>query len=340
MTPVKVMVHDDGLHIVFADGRPEEFWPTEALVSSGPLLGGDDVLVSHRDMPDARLHVPEPELTDILVRQAPQLTKRAHSRRILRPLLALAAAIVAFAAVTLLTDFSPSRIVAGMIPEETWASVGDTLVKTMAGPRGTCADPAGERALEHMVKRLASHAPNGAEGYRVRVARLGVVNAFTVPGRRIVVSYELVEKADTPEEVAGVIAHEIGHAMEVHPEISLVRSLGLSALVSILTGGSSDVLASTALLLLQMSYSRDAEEDADDHALRLLKASGISAEPLARFFEKLEEKTGKGSELTELVSTHPLSRRRIERIRAAGKWPTEPLLSPEEWRALREICGK
>ncbi len=337
---VRVVPEEDGLRIIHIETGREEFWPKDVLVTSGPLLKGHDTLLSHRDRPASRLHVPDPALSGILLRQVPRLGSRAHHRRILMPLIGLAVLVAAVSAFLLLSDFSPSRIIAGMIPEKARIAMGDMLARSLAGKGGFCDNPAGTRALERIVKRLAGNIPGEARPYRVRVARMDIMNAFTVPGRQIVVSNRLVTMTDSPEELAGVIAHEMGHAMEIHPETSLVRSLGISTAIMLLAGGSSDVLTDTAALLLQMSYSRKAEREADDHALRLLRESGIPAEPLARFFEKLEKKLGESNEnrFVELFSTHPLTKDRIARIRHAGTWPTHPLLDPVRWRALRHIC--
>ena len=340
--PVRVIAGEDGLRIIPLDGGREDFWPNDALVTSGPLLDGHDTLLSHREEPGIRLHVPDPALSGILLRQVPRLGSRAHHRRILLPLVGFAVMAAAVSAFLLLSDFSPARIIAGMIPEKARIAMGETLARSLAGRGGFCDNPAGARALAHVVKRLAGNGPEDARPYRVRVARMAVVNAFTVPGRQIVISGRLVAMTDSPEELAGVIAHEMGHAMEIHPETSLVRSLGISTAIMLLAGGSSDMLAETAALLLQMSYSRKAERAADDHALRLLRGSGIPAEPLARFFEKLERELGRrdGNRLLELFSTHPLTKDRIGRIRQAGTWPTHPLLDPVQWQALRHICDR
>ncbi len=102
----------------------------------------------------------------------------------------------------------------------------------------------------------------------------------------------LIAKADSPDEVAGVLAHEMGHGIEMHPETALVRALGLSAAAELMLGGSGGTLANIGIVLAQLSYTRDAERNADRHALEILKGAGVSAQGLAEFFTrvtKLEE---------------------------------------------------
>ena len=75
---------------------------------------------------------------------------------------------------------------------------------------------------------------------QVRVALLDwrLVNALAVPGGQIVLTRGLVQTAGSPDEVAGVLAHELGHAIELHPETGIVRAMGLSAAAQLMFAGS------------------------------------------------------------------------------------------------------
>ena len=114
-----------------------------------------------------------------------------------------------------------------------------------------------------------------------------VVNAFALPGEQIVVLRGLIEEADSPDEVAGVIAHEMGHGLELHPETGIVKALGMSAAVLLIFGDSSSI-GNWGAHLLQLSYTRSAEREADVHALRILKAADISPKGISDFFKRLE----------------------------------------------------
>ena len=331
----RVRLGAEGLEIEAASGR-REVWPYGELVASGPLLPGHDVQVGLKERPGARLHVADAGFAEALTHRAPHLGPRAHRRRILLPMFIVVGLILALGAWLTFSSFSPARIIAGMIPQEARTSLGEQLARSMADG-GFCSGEAGAAALRRMVARLAPAGRGGA--WSVRVARLGVINAFTLPGGHIIISDRLISFADKPEEVAGVLAHEMGHALELHPETALVRSIGISAAAVLLTGNSSN-LGEFAALLLQMRYSRDAEREADDWALKLLRRAAVSPRPFARFFEKLEKMHGSDSGWGELLSTHPATKGRIAHVRHAGNWPTRPLLAPEEWRALRKICGE
>ncbi|MEM7172746.1 MAG: M48 family metallopeptidase, partial [Pseudomonadota bacterium] len=99
----------------------------------------------------------------------------------------------------------------------------------------------------------------------------------------------LIDDASGPDAVAGVLAHEMGHVTERHGTAGLIKALGLGFFFGVVLGdlGSGAVLAAGETLL-QLSYGRDAERDADDRAVDLLTASGISSQGLADFFQQLE----------------------------------------------------
>ena len=181
---------------------------------------------------------------------------------------------------------------------------------------------------------------------QVRVALLDwqLVNALAVPGGQIVLTRGLVQTAGSPDEVAGVLAHELGHAIELHPETGIVRAMGLSAAAQLMFAGSAGSVSNIGLVLTQLRYSRIAEREADAHALRMLKAAGISSKGFGDFFERLETKrpakdTGKGIPGLDLISTHPATAGRIAMVRAQPSYPATPALSAEDWKALREACG-
>jgi predicted Zn-dependent protease len=159
-----------------------------------------------------------------------------------------------------------------------------------------------------------------------------------------------MQKAQSPDEVAGVLAHELGHVLELHPEASLVRAVGLSAAVQLILAGSSGALSNIGVLLTQMRYTRVAEREADAQALRILKNAGVSSAALGDFFERLESKPAtpesdaktsyvKRLSQLELLHTHPLTADRIAVVRAQPPYPATPALTDTDWRALREACA-
>ena len=144
-------------------------------------------------------------------------------------------------------------------------------------------------------------------------------NAITLPGGVVVLTDELVELAGHPDEVVGVLAHELGHVRQQHPARRLVRSLlTVAALALVLDDAASlaEELAAASGTLLNLAYTREFEAEADTEAKRLLKRSGRSVEPLAHMLNRLADHCGEACTTTpQWFSTHPPFPTRIETLR-------------------------
>ncbi|VFR97322.1 Zn-dependent protease with chaperone function [plant metagenome] len=147
--------------------------------------------------------------------------------------------------------------------------------------------------------------------------RLGA-NALALPGGTIVVTDQLLKLAGSPQELDGVIAHEIGHIDARHGMRRLSRALGLAAAVMLISGDASEFLNQaivTGTSLLDMSYSRDFERDADARAVALLQSAGRDPHSLARMLRKLEDGRDRG-DTPGWLSTHPPTPERVEALQA------------------------
>jgi predicted Zn-dependent protease len=165
-----------------------------------------------------------------------------------------------------------------------------------------------------------------------------------MPGGRIIITRDLLERAEAPEEVAGVLAHELGHVAHRHSEAQLIRSIGLQLLLSAVTGGSSDTLGSVAGLAAILRYTRAAEREADAYANAILQKAAIDPMGLKRFFERLREQEGASAagvwgRLGNVLATHPGTEERIELIKPLPEGvAARPVLSEAQWRELKRIC--
>ena len=168
------------------------------------------------------------------------------------------------------------------------------------------------RQVNSAVRVIGDRLEEGLEdseyNYRFVVFDSDMINAFTVPGGNILISTGLIGFCDSPEELAAVIAHEMGHVEERHVVSRLLKELG----IEILTSGDQYVIGEVTGLLTSTSFDRKQEEEADLFAAKLLESSSIEPRTLATFFRKLEEEMD--NELMqnfEIISTHPNFRSRI-----------------------------
>jgi len=173
---------------------------------------------------------------------------------------------------------------------------------------------------------------------RTLVVRRADVNAITLPGGRIYVFGGLLAKANSVDEVAGVLGHEIGHVAHRDGTRSVLETAGLSLLFGMLlgdfTGGGAVVIA--ARTTLQTAYSRAAEAAADEFGARLMYKVGGDPHALGAILLRI---SGKALLAPHFLLDHPAAQERADAIaRIAKPTPTEALLTPLEWEALKSIC--
>ncbi len=163
----------------------------------------------------------------------------------------------------------------------------------------------------------------GQYEYTFYVVNSDVINAFALPGGWIYINRGVIERSDNLAELAGVLAHEIGHVEERHGAEMMERqqaaSIGLNA-AYILLGRAPGQLEQAGIQVgasaIFAGYSRGAENEADEVAVDLLLRSGIDPNGLVTFFkELLEESGGNSSALSQWFSTHPLTEERIAHVR-------------------------
>lgn len=155
-------------------------------------------------------------------------------------------------------------------------------------------------------------------------------NAFALPGGTIVITDQLVGLATNDDQLAGVLAHELGHIELRHGLRSILRNSSALIVVSTLTGDLSSLVTFSGTLpfiLLQYGYAREFEREADDFAAALLPEAHIDPAGLAEMLAILERaRPEKGADFTYL-STHPSTPERLRRI---GALPRRPAVSQEK----------
>ncbi len=225
---------------------------------------------------------------------------------------------------------------APLVPQSWENQLGDALVGDFGGR--FCRTPEGQAALQTLVRRIDRH----GETRDVAVANIPLDNAIALPGGRIILFDGLVQQARSPDELAGVLGHELGHVRHRDTLTALMRQAGLSVVLGGFGGDSSGYLN----MALSMAYSRKAEQAADEVAIDRLRDAGISPAATAAFFERVgggKPAAGKHEDEDELAtwfSTHPQSAARARHYAAAvekGK-DYRPALDAAQWQALRRAC--
>lgn len=150
-------------------------------------------------------------------------------------------------------------------------------------------DPVVQARLQRLFAQLKQ--PRGEHTpYRIEFRRSLIgPNAFALPNGVIVMTDELVKLADNDQAVLAVLGHELGHVQRRHSLRRLMQALGVGVLVNVWVGDAASVITAVPTVLLDKKYSRDFEREADQYAIDMMQANGISLEPMAVLFERMSQ---------------------------------------------------
>ena len=219
-------------------------------------------------------------------------------------------------------------------------SVERALGRVAGGPplEGICraqAPAESVAAFDRLVKRFYPlDEADRALPLTVDVIRGSTVNAYATLGGHIYVFDGLLQQAQSPEELAGVLAHEVEHVRSRHIIQGVVVNLAtLSGLRALVPAAGSDG-ANAASVLLSLRFSRDQEDEADRLALERMKRGRVGAQGFASFFTRLQQE----SDPPAILSNHPSSSSRAEMAERSTGYPVEPVLDAPSWKLAKQIC--
>ena len=330
--PCLVQIEAHGLTVTYApdqdgaESRPESVPFSELSVSAGGLnhdqlvlhwagstgqktlyLKSPDVIRAFRQMaPD---HMSRP------LEQAAEQVRQARQRH--RVVWGLVSGTVLVVVLGLWFGSDASvELAVNRIPVEWEQKLGESAYREFLAGQDVTKDGLAVAAVKEMTQRLASHVPNNPYRFEVTVVKSDVVNAFALPGGYVVVFTGLMKKAESPEEVAGVLAHELNHVLQRHGLERIIKQLGFVAVVSIVLGnppGLGGVMKQLGVELMTLKFGRAQETEADTTGLDLLYRAKINPEGMITFFQRLAEKD---EGRVEWLSTHPMSSARADHLKA------------------------
>lgn len=232
-----------------------------------------------------------------------------------------------------------------ILPKNWEAQLGKAIYSGMTDGATACDDEVVARNLQAIIDRLAQAAPPHPYQFHITVVQDGTMNAFAAPGGYIVLHTGLLEVTTAPEELAGVLAHEMQHVLRQHGVQALFREISSGLLVSAVmgdAGGAMDMLLEGAKTLDSMHYSRSHEAEADRLGLAMMQAAHINPQGMIRLFQKLHEAEALQPQVPTYLSSHPATTERLAALRRAAKASTGhqpiPLQGEDDWKALTQRC--
>ncbi len=367
--PVKLRLNPQHLHLIFPD-QSLLSWPYSGLRmtrtgSDGPIRL--ERFISKNEVTPRSVVIEDPEFLAEAHRVAPgalgSFLAPPQRRNLRRALIVLALVLIPPLFYGIWKFGLPvlSDTFAGNIPVAWEEKLGETVYESMFRPPLKEPPPELREALDAITKRLLTAVPNQPYQFHIYVHPGNMVNALALPGGTVVVFQGLINATETPEELAGVLAHEYQHVLLKHSTRGIIRQVAVTIVLAAMLGNSNSALAAilkTAGELEALNFNRGMETEADKEGMKMVLASGIDPQGMVRVFKKLEEeelrmlgldqKNGEDGEKEvpgwmRLLSTHPAGKDRVAMLtRMAEDSPANvrPLLPDVEWQRMHRKAEK
>jgi Zn-dependent protease with chaperone function len=347
---VNVSLESDRLVFDGPNSEISESWLYADIRNEDEYIAGRGLNLSHPAKPDARLVITDEEAIDQILSALPSHRRSAAFIHANVPVL-LALAILTIGAVGgVAAGFQHvSGFLAAFIPRSWERPIGEALVPELAEARQynndfPCRTRIQRRYIGRILETLAAHSkmPDRLE---ILISPSEEINAFALPGDVILVNQGLIDFIQSDQELAGVLAHEVGHLARHHVMETLMHHLGLQVVIMAMTGGSdaASQIGSAGAQIYALGYNRSHEREADESAVQYMTASGLSTNGLADFLTRADKKDEfmaqlEKHELAQYLSSHPLLGDRIDILKkgfAAPGRPATHLLTHAELKELK-----
>jgi beta-barrel assembly-enhancing protease len=198
--------------------------------------------------------------------------------------------------------------VAGRVSLATENKIGESVLTSLKTQTSLIDKGIAVDAVKKIGDRLTK---DSTYKYQWHLSNDPAINAFALPGGIVIVNKGLLEKADSANEVAGVLAHEIQHVEQRHALKNMITSSGVAAAALLVLGDANAVMMIMAHQVSAQYFSRQAESDADMKGIALLQKSKIDTQGMVAFFKKMQEAFKDKAKGSDWLSSHPDTSSRI-----------------------------
>ncbi len=216
------------------------------------------------------------------------------------------------------------RSIATRVPPEWERKFGEEAIKRIKVEDSLTLYSNQVKQLAELAAPLLQVLPKGGAEVKFYIVDNPMPNAFALPGGSVVVNSGLLELADRPEEIQGVLAHELAHVTQKHLIRKLVAASGPILIFGVFlhsNSGLMNVLAGGSALMVFQGFSKEFETEADEVGWKYLVSANIDPRGMISMFHKFETVDKLKSiniELPQAFSSHPLLQKRIARLES--KW--------------------
>lgn len=201
-------------------------------------------------------------------------------------------------------------------------------------------NPIVKNTLDSIITKISTENNIDKSYIKIHVLNKNEINAFALPNGHLIIYSGLLINSDNPEELSGVICHELAHIKLDHVMKKLVKEIGLSVLISMTAGnGSSEIMKEAAKVLSSSAFDRSLEKEADLKAVDYMLKAKINPNPFADFLFKISEKDNDAFKYLTWINTHPDSKERAEYINEYCKDKESKytqVVSTAIWKKMKE----
>lgn len=229
------------------------------------------------------------------------------------------------------------------ISSETEKKLGDLFWESIKETETVIKDKEIVKSVDSIVNRICEGSEIERKSIQVHLIKSADVNAFALPGGHLVVLSGLITDADSPEALAGVLAHEIAHIERKHVSKKLVKEVGMTAIAGMASGGAGGEVVKKAVKTLSSSaFDRKMEKEADLKAVDYMVNAQIDPIPFSELMHQFAEDQPELLSDFSWLSTHPDSEERAIYIREYAEkkdYTTKTLLYSSTWGAIQDKLG-
>ena len=296
--PVTLSLTKAQLELIFPDGRRISWLYPNLRVSNTSSAGPVRLerTISGPNTISEAVMIEDPDFLHEAHRVAPgalgTVWNQPHKRKLRYVLMIMACVILPpfVFAVWMYVIPAMTDAVADQVPTAWEEKLGQDYFQTLFKKSIKEPDPQVRKVLDVMAQRLLSAVPEQPYHFRIHVHPSKMVNAMALPGGTIIVFQGLINITETPEELAGVLAHEFQHVLKRHSTRGIIRSEAINIFATVVSGDSvMNVILQAGGMMEFLRYSRKLESQADAEGMKMVLASRVDPKGMIRIFEKLEE---------------------------------------------------
>lgn len=346
--PISITIQPTGLTFHFPPGTTE-FWLYAELQQTQGRYKGEEVRLERGTGLSEAVVIPNAHILLAIHQLAREKARHFHhpGTRRTRVYWTMAAALAALPIIYgIFTLGIPwfTRPITTAIPLSWETQLGQFVQQEFTADEDVCDDSQLVGTLETIMTKLLTPIPDRPYEFQVTVVDSPIVNAMAAPGGYLIVFRGLLQDTDTPEELAGVLTHEIQHVILRHSLHLIVQHVSMAFVIAAVSGDASGMLSyglHAAQTLQTLSYGREAENQADEEGMGLLQQAGINPEGMISFFDKLSQ----GKEETspfQYFSTHPLITERRDHLQSLVSVQSrhyQKLTFAQDWDTIRDLCS-